>query len=205
VLLGIGGVLATSPLWALVLAVASGGDGGSAGMRVLAHAHGRPQLVTRSVEVAQTLLLATLATLGGGLGGLVSAITQTQTLHGAQGELSLAPGWSALAIGVGALAASATLGYLIGAASGHASTGILLVVSVIVASAILVGAAYFAPGTGPVVSATPAGILMVAARSDLLAPQFTNQLSPTVSWFAAPVWVLLIVGFAVRRVIWRVA
>jgi hypothetical protein len=204
-LLGIGGVLATSPMWALVLAVASGGDGGAAGMRVLAHAHGRPQLVSRSTEVGQTLLLAMLAAVAGAVGGVVSAAVQTQTLHAARGELALAPRWSALAVGVGVLVASAALGYLVGAATGQAGLGILVVMGVIVASAILVGAAYFVPGTGTAVSATPAGILLVAARSGLLAPQFTNQLSPTVAWVAAPLWVALIVGFAVRRVVGRVA
>jgi hypothetical protein len=204
-LLGIAGVLATSPLWALVLAAASGGDSGSAGIRVLAHAHGRSQLVTRSTEVGNTLLLAMAAALSGAVGGLISALAQAETLASAKGLFSLAPSWWALTIGVGALIASAALGYLIGVAAGQTSVGVLVVVCVIAASAILVGAAYFAPATTSVVSATPAGILMVVARSNFLAPQFTNQLSPSVAWVAAPVWVLLIVGFAVKRVVGRVA
>ncbi|WP_156869723.1 hypothetical protein [Sporichthya polymorpha] len=138
------------------------------------------------------------------MGGAISALAQRSSLEPPTGVAAHSPSASAFVAAVALGIAAAALGYPLGVAATRTLTAVLLYFAVLAVGGLLLGAAYYAPGLGAVASASPAGILVTMARSEILAPQFTTELKPLVAYVAAAVWGLVLLSTAAWQIARRV-
>jgi hypothetical protein len=205
VLLGIVGGLATAPAWATFTAISVASDPDSAALRAVAHAGGTSQLKLRAWEFLALVRLAAVTVALAAVGGLIATVAES-TVHGsANAAMASHPSIVAVGVALSVWAGALTLGFLVGIASGDGGRGIVITLAALAGGAILVGASYFSPAVSVVASCTPAGILLVMVREQIVAPQFTTMLSGTAAAIAAPAWISALLGIAVlqiRRRVW---
>jgi hypothetical protein len=200
VLLGLVAALGTAPLWILPIAVESSAGATARALRLIRHAHGQSVATTRAADVRRCVARTLLGVLAGGAGGLLSALLQWHAVGRAVSAGSLAPSPRAVATALVIAAATIVFGYVLGTVAADTSTALVAVVSVLAVSAVLLGATYFAPGFGPVASATPLGGLLVAAKDQLFAPQFTRELTTTPALIGAVLWTTALLALYARRI-----
>lgn len=198
-LLGLVAALGASPLWAFGLAVAASAGPTARALRLVLHAHGRGQLAVRRTELGAVASRVVVGAVAGAAGGLVSVLLQPLTSDAPTGLFSLAPSAVSYVLAVGVAVLAVAVGYAVGAATADVSGSLILVSAVMTISAVLVGAAYFSPNVGFMASMTPLGGLLVAAKDQLLAPQFTDELSTLPALIGALLWTVLLLLAAARR------
>jgi hypothetical protein len=113
--------------------------------------------------------------------------------------MALSPGLKATAVCLLVALGGCATGYLVGVAGGRFVNGLLALAVVVAVGGVLLGVSYYASGVGELASVTPVGIIIVAIRSQVVSPQFTSNLSTTLAWVSTPLWVVLCVGLALRR------
>ena len=199
VLLGMSGALYSGVLWAVVTGVLLASARGTADQRAVAHAHGWSPPTARAAELRSAIPFLGIAAIGGMLGGIVSALAQTNGLADAPSLLALSPSPRTIAVAVLTSVTALLVGYLAGMSTRQPATAFLVYGSVLVGSAALIGGAYFSPALAGMASITPGGILIVLGRSELAAPQFTSQLSATTAAVSACFWMLVLLAAGYRR------
>ena len=199
VLLGAVGALASAPIWAFAVGLSAAASPSSQALRLVHHAQGRGPLRMRMIELFSAASRLAAGAVAGSIGGFVSAACQRTKLADPQGLFALAPSAHALVTAATVALLSMFTGYLVGTAAGDASAGLLIVTAVLALSAVLVGAAYFTPSIGTTASMTPLGILLVATRDQIVAPQFTEELSTVPAQIGVLLWAVVVVAFAVLR------
>lgn len=205
VLLGIIGACALSFTWAVPLgAVTSAGDD-PASVRAARFTHGTPQSRVRTLELLSLFLSVLVALLAGAIGGLISVLAQdARGGHHLFWGTHLAPHGRALMLALAVVVVATVLGWLLGLGCGSTSSAVLMYIGALTGSALLAGASYFSPGIAWVTALSPAAVLLLGLRGQLLAPQFTENLPAHLVTSTAVVWALLLLIVAARRIRSRV-
>lgn len=200
VLLGVVAALASAPLWMLPIAIDRSAGTTARSMRTLWHAHGQGPVTSRVGDLRACTLRLALGAFSGGTGGLFCALLQAGSVGRPAGPASLAPSPHALVTALGVAAFSILLGFAIGTASTDTGSALVVMVAALAVSAVLIGTTYFAPGVGPFASATPLGVLLVVSKDQLLAPQFTQELTTPYALIGAALWTSILVMLSLRRI-----
>lgn len=205
VLLGLVGACVLSFSWAVPLGAVTSAGNDPASVRAAQFAHGTPQLRIRLRELASLFLCVLVVLLASALGGLVSVLAQdTRTGHPLSWGTHLAPHPHAIMLALAAVVIAAVLGWLLGLGCGSMSSAVLIYVGALSSSALLVGASYFSSAFAWAAAISPAAVLLVGLRGQLIAPQFTEDLSAHLVAASTLLWALLILIAATRRVRSRV-